>query len=285
MTKESETGHADRKADARASDRKIHLGWFQAKYLWPLLPFVEYGREIDPLRFLDGNILLEPCAEGGAYLVALTGHATVIIRDPEAQIDAPVMLDLPDAAFHAAKAVAMPVMEYCGEQYVPPAPEWLQPGLVYVYSAGMHISPKMRHPVWAEEDDEFQPALFSRVASVRDHNRGLDYRMTEGRQANWRRLLQAANRAPLAENSTIYFNPRVPALFSKLWEMLLDESLDVVGQVAHTLTTGDKSSVAILHFQNHPDIIGLWAGMKEMEGGPKPIADHFLAVETEESGR
>ncbi|KKX24334.1 hypothetical protein [Rhizobium sp. LC145] len=286
MTQDRETGRQDRNADARASDRKIHFGWFQAKYLWPLLPFVEYAREIDQLRFLDGNILLEPCTEGGAYLVAVTGHASVIIRDPEARIDTPVTLDIPDQAFYAAKGIEIPTMDYCGERYQPEAPEWLQPGTVYVYSAGMHISPKMRNPIWAEEDDEFHPTLFSRSASVRDHTVGLDYRMTEGVKVRWRQLLKNMNQAPLADASTVYFNPRVPALFSELLESLWAENAHApIPHVSHTMTVGEKASAIIMRFSGHPDVIGLWAGMQAQENGPEPIPSHFLASETPEGGR
>jgi len=269
----------------KQADEKQHFGWFQARYLAPLFPFVEYGREIDPMRFFNGNIGLEPCAEGGAYLVAATSHATVIIRDPEAHIDEPVTLDIPDAAFMRAEPVEAPCMNYEGRHYVVPAPDWSQPGFVYVHRAGMHIAPKMRHPMWAEEADDFQPALFSVGASVGRHAIGHDYRLSEGSLANWRGLLKNVDTAPLAECSTIFFNPRIPGLFYDLVDAVFEHEAERSEtpwfSVAHTIAATKDANTAILRFIGHPDIIGIWAGQKATEP-PPAIPSHFLETPSAE---
>jgi hypothetical protein len=272
----------------KPSDEKQHFGWFQARYLAPLFPFVEYAREMDPLRFLDGSIGLEPCAEGGAYLVAVTSNATVIIRDPEAHIDEPVTLDIPDAAFMRAQPIFAPCMNYEGRHYAVPAPEWSQPGFIYVYRAGMHIAPKMRHPMWAEEAYDFQPALFGVGTSVGKHEIGHDYRMTDGSPANWRALLKNVNTTPLADDSTLFFNPRVPALFFDLvdavFEYEADRREDPWFAVAHTIAATKNANTAIVRFIGHPDIIGLWAGQRATEP-LAPIPAHFFDIPTAEDGQ
>lgn len=250
---------------------KFGLGGFQAKYLHPLHSFVKYAREVHPFHLMYGSIRLEPADIGGVYIVALTGHATAIIHDPEGFIEAPATLDIPDAAFAAAKGVALPPMTYWGEEYAVTVPEWLQPGMVYVYSAGMHISPKMRNPAWAEQNDEFQPALYSAPCSVRDHTRGLDYRLTPTKAAmDWRALLAARQ----ITYPSICFNPVVPALFNPLIEVLVNDHPKAI--LVHCPRKADKTDAQmfILQMTDCPEFIGVWMGFKPAEASI--ISEHFL---------
>lgn len=253
------------------ADKSINIGHFQAKYLWPLLPFVEYARTVHPLRFTNGCIGMEPCAEGGAYLYAVTAPALVVIRDPEARVSGPVILDIPDAAFHAAKPLKMPRLNYCDQFYTPPTPEWALPGDVYVYDAGIHITTKMRHPQWAESEDEFQPALYARTASHKNHVCGLGYRLKPGRVADWRVPLTDAYGAVRSTASTSYFNPQIPALFVGIMDMMATDL--ALGAPAITFTTRCTN---LLRFHGHPDVVCLWSGMRPPDAGPHEIPAHFF---------
>jgi len=242
------------------TEPKFGLGGFQAKYLHPLHSFVKYAREAHPFHLMYGSIRLEPADIGGVYIVAVTGHATAIIHDPEGFIEAPATLDIPDAAFAAAKGVAIPTMT-----------EWLQPGMVYVYSAGMHISPKMRNPAWADQDDEFQPALYSTPRSVRDHTRGLDYRLTPtGSALDWRALLATRQ----ISYPSICFNPVVPALFNPLIEVPAKDHPS--GTLISCPRKPEKSEAQmfVLQMTDCPEFIGVWMGFKPAEASPIP--EHFL---------
>ncbi|WP_421405514.1 hypothetical protein [Agrobacterium fabrum] len=250
---------------------KFGLGGFQAKYLHPLHSFVKYAREAHPFHLMYGCIRLEPADIGGVYIVAVTGHATAIIHDPQGFIEAPVTLDIPDEAFAAAKGIELRPMNYWGDEYEATVPEWLQPGMVYVYSAGMHISPKMRNPAWAEQDDEFQPALYSAPCSVRDHTRGLDYRLTPTETAlDWRALLASRQ----ISYPSICFNPVVPALFNPLIEVLSKDHPS--GMLVHCPRKPEKSEAQmfILQMTDCPEFIGLWMGLKSAEASTIP--EHFF---------
>lgn len=266
-----------------------HLGWFQAKHLWPLLQIVHHARETDPIRFIDGSIILEPCRHGGAYIVAVSGHATIVIRDEDAHVDTAVTLDIPDKAFEIAKGPSFPCMIHEGSHYQPPLPEWMMPGRVYVHTAGMFITPKMRHPDWAEEDDFFQPALFSVIASTGAHTIGLDFRMKEGRVINWPRLVSKTAQAPAATASTVFFNPRIPALFSDLMEFVVEEEAarDETSHPcsSHEMKGEDGAHTFMLRFDTHPDILAFWMGMKPLATGMPDMPAHFLDHASEETGK
>ncbi|SMD18243.1 hypothetical protein [Rhizobium sp. RU36D] len=259
-----------------SSDREFYLGWFHARYLWPLRTFVDHARLVHLLQFLDGIIVLEPCSSGGAYVVAITGHAMVVIHDSDASISVPCTLDIPDAAFEAAKPAVGPLMDYCGQSYRPDPPDWMQPGRVYVYTAGIHIIPAMRHPVWAEEENEFQPCFYARTASVSEHNRGLDFRMTKGRPLDWRAFLKSTLELPDAAKATTRFDPHIPALFAPLLEMLRSTADTPPAIMSHTTKTHPSGqNPVILQISGHPEVLGVWVGSAEAE--PSPIPAHFTA--------
>lgn len=256
-----------------AKEDRISIGWFQAKYLQPLHGFVKYAREVHPYHMMYGSIRLEPADIGGVYIIALTGHATAIIHDPDGYIDAPVTLDIPDAAFNAARGLQAPLMNYCGEEYEVTLPEWLQPWRVYVYSAGMHICTKMRNPAWAGEDDEFHPALYSTGCSVGHHTRGLDYTATRTKNAvNWRALLSTRP----VDAGHLCFNPVVPALFNSLIDVLAKEH--PFSTAVHSLrkATNTDAPMHIFQMTNCPEFVGMWMGVKPVN--PPEIPAHFLTA-------
>lgn len=251
-------------------ETKFRLGGFQAKYLHPLHSFVKYARKAHPLHLLLGSIQIEPAEIGGVYIIALTGHATAIIHDPEGFIEAPAVIDVPDAAFAAAKGIDISPMSFCGDEYDVTVPEWLQPGMVYVYSAGMHISPKMRNPAWAGRHDEFQPALFSTPSSVRDHTRGLDYRLSETKSAAFVREFLAADPISTAE---ICFNPIVPALFNPLIDVLLGDHPSAIPVHSFRKAVNSKAPMLVTQLTDCPEFVGIWMAMNSAEApAPFPFA-------------
>jgi hypothetical protein len=254
----------------------IHYGWFQARYLPPLKPFVDHARAHYPLHFHKGAIGLEPCEAGGAWLYAVTGCAMAIIHDREARIDAPVTLDLPDAAFAAARMPEPVRMSFCGEQYECPLPEWAQPDSVYVYSAGMHIATKMRNPCWAEEDEEFQPCLYSCTAMPAGHHRrGQDFRMSEGAPADWRRALKSCYVGEGNPVHSINFNPAVADLFSGFAELLVERGQ--FPNFIHTVTRGTSPNPAMVtvRIPELPEFLGGYMPQKDVPALP-PIPAHFF---------
>ncbi|PZR77899.1 MAG: hypothetical protein DI537_42695 [Stutzerimonas stutzeri] len=283
MITEALTGREDRNDDARPKAHGVqhHFGMFSARYLWPLKPFVELSRHVSPLHFLDGNIVLEPCAQGGAYLVAITGHAMAIIHDVDAKASGPMTIDFPDAAFEAARPPKAPMMDYCGECYQPDMPEWMMPGTVYAHSAGMHISPRMRNPIWAEENDFFQPGLYSRTASVGTHTTGLDFRLKEGRPLDWRGFLRQTLDMPASTKADWHFFPQTPDLFTPLVNMFHQQEDPPKAILTHSPRQHPSGNdPVIIRLSGHPEFVGVWIGSKTIDAAPVPA--HFFEEESEQ---
>lgn len=111
---------------SKTSDRpeeRHHFGYFDAKYLWPLQPFVDFNRKVDPLRFHRGCIFVEPAPMGGVYVGAVTGFAMVVVHDPNGRMSAPVTVDMPDAAFKASLGPEPVIMTFENDSSGGPAVE------------------------------------------------------------------------------------------------------------------------------------------------------------------
>ncbi|MDO5895093.1 hypothetical protein [Agrobacterium sp. Azo12] len=256
--------------------KKIHFGYFSAKYLPALKPLVDHVRSAPGLAFPYGTISIEPHPEQGVYLVAVGGHATAIIHDKEGHIDEPVTLDFPDAAFEAARMPQPIRMQYENAIYETKLPEWSHPQTVFVSSAGTFILPKMRYPSWQDECVQFQPCLYQRTASVRQHTIGHDYRMTDGRPRDWRKMLREVLANDVATASEMIFDPAIPALFEGFSRLFGPQ------RVFHTLTTrtghegSNLSSPVILRFEKQPEFIGVY--MSQTFGLCDAIPQHFYDI-------
>lgn len=259
-----------------SESKKIHFGYFSAKYLPALKPLVDHARSAPGLAFPYGTIGIEPHPEQGVYLVAVCGWAMAIIHDKDGHIDEPVTLDFPDAAFEAARMPQPIRMQYENDIYEAELPEWAHPQTVFVSSAGTFILPKMRYPVWQDECVQFQPCLYQRTTSVRHHTVGHDYRMTEGRPRDWRKVLKEALTNDVATASELIFDPAIPALFEGFTRLFGQQ------RMFHTLTTrkshehSSQSSPVILRFEKQPEFIGVYMG--QSFGLCDAIPLHFHAI-------
>lgn len=253
---------------------KHHFGCFQAKYLHPLHSFVKYGREVFQNHHAYSSIFLYPAEIGGVYIVVATGHATAIIHDPEGKADEVLKLDIPDDAFTAAKGPQVQPLTLWWEEYEVTLPEWLQPGMVYVYSPGMHIAPKMRNPAWAGEDKHFYPAIYSVGSDDTRFVRGMHFRVTTGCTLEWRTLLETAASAEPQKASELFFNPTVPALFNPLIDLLTKDHPSAVPISKQRIAPKSDATMFILQLTNCPEFVGVWMGMKPGEAPELP--PHFL---------
>jgi hypothetical protein len=264
-----------------SESKKIHFGYFSAKYLPALKPIVDHVRAEHSFAFPCGSISIEPHPEQGVYLVAVSGHATAIIHDKEGRIDEPVTLDFPDAAFDAARMPEPIRMQYENDIYEAELPEWAHPQTVFVSTAGTFILTKMRNPIWAGEHMEFQPCLYQRTTSFRHHTVGHDYRMTEGRPRDWRKMLNEVLTNDVATASELIFNPAIPALFEGFNRLYGQQ------RVFHTLTTrkgqehASSSSPVILRFEKQPEFIGVYMG--QTFGLCDAIPQHFYDIAEQSS--
>ena len=258
------------------TDKKpINFGYFAARYLHYARPFVELHRAMGGLQFIDGNIFVEPCATGGVHIAAVTGQAMAVFHDPDGHITRPCAIDVPDAAFDAAREPDPIAMSYCGESFAPPLPQWAQPGRVYVYDAGIHIVPKMRHPDWAEKDAEFQPGLFTQGASVGRHTVGIDYRMRETDIPGWRELLRKTLAAPEYPcGAAMAINPELMALFRSAYTDRPTANEKAARFWMRHSGTPEAPQATILRIEHHPEFIGLV--MPQTPRTPHDIPAHFF---------
>lgn len=261
--------------------KKHHFGYFSARLLWALEPFVQHHREMGSMKMLDGNIFIEPSSAGGVLIGALHGHAMAVFHDPDGYASGTLTLDMPDDAFIAAAPKAPLLLEYCGTRYTADMPDWMQPGLCCVYDAGMHVATKMRHPQWADvDDDEFYPALFSTSASFRDHYVGRDYRMKEGSPVDWKTVLaKVLATTPTATPEVTAMMPQIVGLFSRIVDMCMtDADPDHQPHVFHRATGGAEAPGAIvLTIENRPDFFGCYMPMSA--AAVQPVSWHFLHKE------
>ncbi|TWD54514.1 hypothetical protein FB480_103426 [Agrobacterium vitis] len=261
---------------------KSLLAFTKAKYLHILKPIVdEANSHGDELRLWKGALSIEPAEIGGVYLTATCGLTLAVIHDPDGRATEPMTLDIPEAAYDVAKGPEPTFMTFEGGSYTLQAPAWAQPGTAYFYDAGIHISPKMRHPDWAEEDNYFQPALYSRSASFRYHNSGMDYRASAGIQWNWRALLRKALNSPDATGSKSFFNPALTAPFVRIHEHFAALHKSAL-HMQHTAKQGGVqpttnaylAGVSILQIDKCPEFIGLYAHQTACDIPDIPA--HFL---------
>ncbi|RVE84025.1 hypothetical protein [Sinorhizobium meliloti] len=264
---------------ADGTKKKSHFGYFPARLLWAIEPIVQHHRNTEMVRMLDGNVFLAPSQSGGALIGAVHGHAMAVFHAPDAYCSGPMTLDIPDAAFAAAEPPAPVCFNYCGSHYHAEVPEWMQPGTCFVHDAGIFIQPKMRHPQWAGEDNEFQPCLFQRTSSVGTHTIGADFRLKEGSPIDWRKALALAvsdTTAPAGD--VLAFSPQLVNLFSRIEDMCWDESPEDRPRTFHRATgNGGKPGAIVLTIEGRPDFVGLYMPMKMTE--PQSVSWSFLHEE------
>jgi hypothetical protein len=263
-----------------AKDKRPEAGlaWVDPGIVWAMEPFVDYARRTSPLRFLDGSIFIEPCAMGGAMIAAISGHAMAVVRDPEGQCSRPMAVDLPTVLFEACAPREPIRMSYCGEGYECPLPPWAQPGALWLTNAGSFLLPKMRHPDWAEENNEFHPVLFDAAASTTHHHVGRDYRCTIDKTFPWRRPLAIARGSEAQEAAFATAAPELIGLFARFHE-LFRRRLEDNPRVWMRFAAGGQMVVT---FERQPDFVGTL--MQMTPGEPEPMPAWFETYDAETTG-
>lgn len=239
---------------------KTGFATVRADIIWMLQPFVEYQRNLDCLRFINGSVIIEPCAKGGAVIIAVTEHAMAAFHDPSGRCSAPMTLDLPDALFEACKSDRLIDFSSCGEEHSVPLPEWAQPGIVTFTSAGTFVAPKMRHPEWMDEPNEFQPMLYERCASHHEHTTGLDYSWTDGVTTKWRKLIASIKPKSSEQTNRLPANPTVLSLYQRLHNHVA--FLTKKGQSV-IFTANGRDNPILVQLDNFAEFIGCLMPMRE----------------------
>lgn len=265
-----------------AKTKKPNFGRFPAKILSWLRPFVEWERDIRDSRFTHGNLFLEPAAAGGIHIAAVTGSTMAVIHVPDGFVRRPCVIDVPDDAFDIAAGRDPIAMTFEGETRHYALPEWTQPGDCYVSEAGIFISPKMRPPQDAEQPATFFPALFQRIASIREHTVSIDYSMREHSPPDWRSLLQKASvELPYTDPRPMAISPALVALFEDV-HTRISAADNTLGRFWFRLNgTAENPAPAIVMIENHPEFLGVISPMTLAD--PHPIPPHFFFPATPES--
>ncbi|MBZ9600693.1 hypothetical protein [Phyllobacterium chamaecytisi] len=237
---------------------KFGFAGFRSDILWMLQPIVQHSRRPENERYFD-TIVVEPCAEGGAIVAAVSAHAMAVFRDPDGTCSAPMTLGIPDDMFKACQPPEPIHMGYCGGQYFCPLPEWAQPSIVYAYSVGAHVVPKMRHPDWAEEDDEFHPALYSTMECGKSYHIGRDYKWTDGTPVNWRGPLERALASPLQTSGFSIVHPDVQALFTRIPNRIAEVRQKAASVFhRHSQSATGEPLPTIVTVDDYPDFVGVY---------------------------
>lgn len=271
-------------AKPQATLHKHNIGHFSARHLQCLQPFVEWQRDSGTLTYIDGNLFVEPAAAGGVHITAVTHSALAVIHDPDGYVARACVVDIPAGAFAAAHAPEPVAMTFEGVSYRYELPEWAQPGTVYIYEAGMHITPKMRPPQSAEASSDFYPALFSQGASHREHVVGRDFSMRDRAAPAWRELLTKAQAAPVyAGHQPVAISPALVALFEEV-HMRLGESDDGLPRFWFRVAgTSEDPAPIIVTMERHPEFLGLIMPMSFADAAPIPPHFFFPAVSDTEA--
>lgn len=263
---------------------KTLAGHFPAKLAWVLEPIADYAQ--DDLRFWDGSLFMEPASDGGAFVGAVSPHTMVVFHSREAWCKSPMTFRLPYDAFRAAEMPAPVALTYCGESYPVDVPEWMQPETIWVTNAGTFIIPKMRAPIFAGEDNEFQPVLYERTASVGAHHIGVDYSAKEGIAIEWRRpLIKASTQTPGPAFRSFAANPFIVGLLERVFDLALAES-DPNDRPAifHRPTGTEEDPGAVLvTISNRPDIVATYMPIKPKDETVPAIPWSFLKTPTKDS--
>lgn len=230
------------------------LAGFDSAILWMLQPICDWAQKTEPLRFLGGSLFVEPCVEGGVMVVAVSGNAMAVVRDPNGFATGAAVLALPSALFAACQPPEPIRQTYCGEVFELSPPEWMQPGRFYASSAGIFLQPRMRAPAFADHPDpEFHPTLFDAVECGRFHRVGLDYKFNAGVAVDWRKVVSMAMESGTGEADLIA-SPVVIGLFSRLNDGLRRPD-GVGGRVFHRQR---KSGAIVVQFEGTNDALGLY---------------------------
>ncbi|MGH6859251.1 MAG: hypothetical protein ACRECY_03280 [Phyllobacterium sp.] len=257
---------------ADTEKRKSGFASFSSEILWMLQPIIEYSRLPGIDRGFDA-IVVEPCAEGGAIVAAVSGHAMAVLRDPDGTCSAAMTLGIPDAMFNACQPPEPICMNYCGEHYSCPLPEWAQPSVVFAYSSGTHVVPKMRHPDWAEEDTEFHPCLYTAFECGSRYHVGQDYKWTDGTPIDWRKALDRALASEVSTDGIFPVSTRVQGLFTRI----ADRIAEVRQKGASTFHRHSKNSEkgdpnpTLVTIEDYPNFVGVYMPQKPLPYQPPEL--------------
>lgn len=239
------------------TEEKHGIAHCRADIIWALEPFVRYQRRYDGIRLWDGEIVIEPCAEGGVTVVGIAGHAMAAFHDPDGRASGVMTLSLPDSAFKACTAPAPVSMSMEGEGYSVPLPEYMQPGKVWFSSAGMFVMPKMRAPCWADEDEQFQPVLFDAIECGKNHYLGRDYKWTDGARMDWRKAFRADVPREMSV-SGVHFRPEVVALFDRCARLASMRNPEQPESVTHSFGQLDKPLPTLIQVEGLTGFVGAY---------------------------
>lgn len=244
---------------------------FRADILWMLQPIVEYSRRPEVDHWYDA-IVVEPCAEGGAIVAAVSGHAMAIFRDPNGTCSGAMTLGIPDDMFKACQSPEPIHMNYCGENYSCPLPEWAQPSIVYAYSVGTHVAPKMRNPDWSDQDKHFHPALYSSTECGNHYHVGQDYKWTDGAPLDWRDPLNKALASEAETSGTHQVNPEIIGLFTRIPDRIA-EVRQKSARTFHRYTQAvdGKHLPTVVTIENYPDFVGCYMPQKPIAYEPPAL--------------
>ncbi|OLP56792.1 hypothetical protein BJF92_12020 [Rhizobium rhizosphaerae] len=244
------------------SDRKNHVT-FAAQWLYVLQPFIEYGQSLpEETTFIHGHLFVEPARQGGALIIAANAHALLLIHDQQASCSGPLTLDVPEDAFQAATPPEPAIFWQEGERLTAEMPEWMQPGRFVAHDHGMWIEPRMRHPQWAEERQDFFPMLqMSTTVPAGYTVQGLDFEITPGIKPQWRRMLTAAF-ADAGDGATapLAFDPAIVSQFDRICALTRKQSGEKGAATFHRATRNREGTPGpiIMTFEGHPHIVGTY---------------------------
>lgn len=234
---------------------------FRAEILWMVQPIL--SRQRTDTRFFDQNLIIEPCDLGGCVVVAVSGTAMAVFRDPNGYCKEAMSVLVPEAAFDPCKPHVTVEMNYCGQQYSPALPEWAQAGNVVMHSAGMFVGTQMRHPDWMTEDDEFYPCLYQRTSAVNSLEIGVDYKADAGSAVQWRTVIARSVELASRKEDIIGIAPGVIGLFDRIHNTITEKHQDGTHFYA-IQTTGNESGEGpiVLRISDCSDFVGLMMPMR-----------------------
>lgn len=122
---------------------------FKAHLLWRLGPLIE-ASEAEPYcigRKING-LTIHAHPDGGVVLAATDGRTLAVVRDPAGRIAGAdgLRVSLPPGFIERARPHGGMSVSYPGATLVFPAPEWMQPDTVDVFSLFAGITGMMPHP-------------------------------------------------------------------------------------------------------------------------------------------
>lgn len=249
------------------------LARLRADILWAIEPFVRYQRKLASLHLWEGEIFIEPCADGGVIVVAVTDHAMAVFHDATGHATCAMTISVPTKGFAACATPAPVEMTFEGQPYAVPLPEYLQPGQVYVSTAGMFVAPKIRPPCWADEDDMFHPVLHSIIECGKHFRLGEDYKWTEGVRMDWLRALKLDARRNTIEGPA-HFHPQLVSLFDRAVNLPRQRSNGNVEGATYHFGVGRRPAPTLVQVPGLPCFLGAFMAV-EAPKDQQPIPTFF----------